>query len=382
MKNCLNCKQEISNSIKFCPACGQKTDFPPLNFYNILKDFFSTLFNLENKIWTTFKDLWVPAKLPLAYIQGRRSPYYNPVRFFLVILFGFFTVMFINFGKGLKSVDKFRDEQQKNIWEEDLVNKYDSLALTNTVLRDTTIGLRKKLFRVKKDIDRQLNPENKEKLDSIMEARGLETKPTQLVEVIDSMLETQSDTLYISTEDKSKIRGDFTLFSEIKASEMFRLTPEELTAKHGDDHKFYSFFLVQTQKIVKDLRGSLAFMLGNGTWAIILMVLSMSLLFKLLYIRRNYSYVEHFILQINGHTRMLFSGLILILLAKILPGENFYLFPIWLLLSLIYFYKAMRKFYRQSRSKTILKLVLAITGYTFIFGGCITLIMMLSAVLL
>ena len=96
MKSCLNCDQPISLENKYCAHCGQKTAIGRLSVISLIKDFLSNLFNLENKIWSTLRDLFVPAKFTLAYIAGKRINYYNPLRIFLVVLFTFFTLFLLN----------------------------------------------------------------------------------------------------------------------------------------------------------------------------------------------------------------------------------------------------------------------------------------------
>lgn len=308
MKNCLNCNEPISQSIKYCPACGQKTELLPLNFFNIIRDFISKFFNVENKLWTTLKDIWIPAKLPIAYISGRRKPYYHPIRLFLFILFGFFAAFLFYMNDSLESVKKFSDAHQKNIWQEELLIKYDSLAKDHEVLQDSVLGLREKIFYSTLVFNRTIKPNNQSEIDSIVGARSL-SDSIEIQQTIDSV-NSENLTIEIGTDSDEKDLIDFTLFNTLKASDVFRLSPEELTDQHGNDNKYYSFFLVQVQKILKDLKSSLAFILGNGTWAVLLTVLLMSLFFKLLYIRKNYSFVEHLILQLNGHSRLLLSGLI------------------------------------------------------------------------
>ncbi len=288
MKICLNCNEKISAAIKYCHACGQKTEFLPLNFYNIIKDFISKFFNVENKLWTTLKDIWVPAKLPLAYIEGKRKPYYHPIRLFLFILFGFFALLLFNMGESLESVEKFSDANQRNIWEEKLLMKYGSLAKDYPLLIDTTVGLRHKIFQSTLEFDEMIESNNGNELDSIIAARAI-SNPMTIKDLVDS-LETENPSAEFTVENGTDGHIDFTLTGSLKASDLFRLTPEELTEKHGGDSRYNSFFLLQVQKILIDLRFSLAFIIGNGTWAILLSVLSMALLFKLLYLRKNYTY--------------------------------------------------------------------------------------------
>jgi|GEM_PF-2879393 len=102
---CLNCNQSFVEKDKYCNNCGQKTAIKELNFWTIVSDFFSNLFNVEAKIWRTFRDIWIPAKLTNAYISGKRVTYYNPIRIFIISLFTFFALYLFNIKSYIDKVD-------------------------------------------------------------------------------------------------------------------------------------------------------------------------------------------------------------------------------------------------------------------------------------
>lgn len=77
---------------------------------------------------------------------------------------------------------------------------------------------------------------------------------------------------------------------------------------------------------------------------------------SLFYIRRKIPYTHHLIFNYNQQT----VYLILLFLAIILSFESLWF---WLLLYLFYLYKSMRKFYKQSRIKTIFKQFIIINFY-------------------
>lgn len=76
----------------------------------------------------------------------------------------------------------------------------------------------------------------------------------------------------------------------------------------------------------------------------------------LFYIRRKIPYTHHLIFNYNQQTVFL----ILLFLVIILSFESLWF---WLLLYLLYLYKSMRKFYKQSRIKTISKQFIIINFY-------------------
>lgn len=103
---CLNCNSSLSNEYAYCASCGQKTKVQRISIWTIITDFFSNLFNFEAKIWQSLKDIWVPARLTLAYIAGQRAKYYNPIRFFLVVLLASIGIIVSQANKTIKKLDE------------------------------------------------------------------------------------------------------------------------------------------------------------------------------------------------------------------------------------------------------------------------------------
>ena len=363
MKVCLNCSQPLDLQGKYCAQCGQKIKINKLNFFSILRDFTSNLFNLENKIWRSLVDIWIPAKLSLAYLEGKRVPYYHPIRIFIVVLFAFFTLLLIQLKDGLASINDFSQYHEGQILKQDFISDYDELAEAHPLLSDTILNLKGKIF---------TRPKKKAASDSL-ESIG-------------------EDGYTVSfTEDGFEVEGDepefddFTLFdNNLRASEFFRLTPAELKQKHGNGKWYKDFFLVQVQKIIKDLQSSISFLIGNGTWAIILLVLSMAMVHKLLYFRRAYKYAEHFIFHLYGHTRVLLVGIVIIVLTNytFLSNVRGLLIMLFYLAGFIYYYKGVRKFYSQGRRKSFLKTLIGLFSYSLLVGLCILIIAFFSAILL
>ena len=160
--------------------------------------------------------------------------------------------------------------------------------------------------------------------------------------------------------------------------DFYSMPESQIREKYGKDSRFTEILAVQGQKILKDIQSSLTFFVSNVTWAIILTVTFMSILFRLLYWRHNYHFAEHFLFQVNGHTRLLLLGSIFILINKIKSISGFFI----ILPGIIYLYKSMRVFYMQSRKLTFLKMSIALFAYIFIIIFCLLLILLLSALLL
>ena len=83
-----------------------------------------------------------------------------------------------------------------------------------------------------------------------------------------------------------------------------------------------------------------------------------------LYFRGKYTYMEHLVFVFNTQTVFFLLLLIFYLLNFLVDMEN--TAWVFILLFLLYLYKAMRNFYNQSRLKTILKYFIANSFYLFL----------------
>ncbi|MEO1022200.1 MAG: DUF3667 domain-containing protein [Bacteroidota bacterium] len=105
-EHCLNCGEKVTG--KFCSSCGQKLQPTkvPLRIY--LEDAVETLFNIDNRVFKTLKDLFLkPGEITQNYLEGQRAAYLPPLRiylsisvlYFLIIgLTGSKQILFVNFG--------------------------------------------------------------------------------------------------------------------------------------------------------------------------------------------------------------------------------------------------------------------------------------------
>lgn len=102
---CLNCGTEVQGN--YCSNCGQKFQPTKLPLNQFLEDAVETLFNLDNRVLKTLKDLFLkPGKVTLEYIEGKRATYLPPLRIYISIsviyfliaeLIGSEKILFVNF---------------------------------------------------------------------------------------------------------------------------------------------------------------------------------------------------------------------------------------------------------------------------------------------
>ena len=87
-KKCKNCNYSIDG--KFCSNCGQK-DIQLLTFKKLMKDFLNQHFDLDSRLFITFKYLITkPGYLTIEYWEGRRTRYLPPFKIYLLTSFLYF----------------------------------------------------------------------------------------------------------------------------------------------------------------------------------------------------------------------------------------------------------------------------------------------------
>lgn len=100
----------------------------------------------------------------------------------------------------------------------------------------------------------------------------------------------------------------------------------------------------------------------NASKLIFLLIPVAAFLFRLLYLKRRKLYFDHLIFSLHFHTA-LFLLFIFLLLLEILFTIPFYLVP---LVVMVYLFMAMKRVYKQSFGKTLLKLLLFLIMYVIV----------------
>jgi hypothetical protein len=86
---CLNCDVVLRG--QYCWNCGQRGNARLISLFELLKDAFGDMFELDSRLWRTLIPLATkPGKLTSEYLLGRRARYMPPFRMYLVLSFLFF----------------------------------------------------------------------------------------------------------------------------------------------------------------------------------------------------------------------------------------------------------------------------------------------------
>ena len=94
--NCLNCGQKVHT--RFCSHCGQENKEPYETFWGLLVHFVEDIFHYDGKLFSTIKILFTkPGFLSSEYLNGKRTTYLHPIRFYLFTSAFFFICLFYVF---------------------------------------------------------------------------------------------------------------------------------------------------------------------------------------------------------------------------------------------------------------------------------------------
>lgn len=83
--NCKNCKYDITETSKFCNACGAKVITDRITVKRMMSDVSQDIFGWDNKFFLTIRKLIIaPQEILGEYLNGTRKKYTNPITFFAI----------------------------------------------------------------------------------------------------------------------------------------------------------------------------------------------------------------------------------------------------------------------------------------------------------
>ncbi len=332
---CLNCQSPLQNKAAYCHSCGQKNTNKRITVKELFSQFFDKVFNLDSKIFRTLGAVFIPGKLTNAFLSGQRQKYYHPIRLFLVLLL--IVLAALSFQNDLTPPGNLNKEQIDKLKE------------------------RKRLMGV---------------LDSGIESISDNTEQATVFKTLDSL----SASFYrnsgkrvdsININDAVKLTDDFDFY--IAVEDIGRYSPDEILEKYKVSGFFKRLIVRQKVKMIEDGTSFMPFLLGKATWSVLIVLLLLTLVFKLLYFKSDFLYLEHLIFGIHLLSFFSIIASILILIPWLQKGS---IIPWIFLVMAIYLFIALRRVYKQSYFLTFLKCILVIACYffSFILGIVITVV--------
>ena len=333
IRNCLNCNNDITPGDVYCSNCGQKASEPQLSVKALVANFFSNVFNLDSKFINSFISLFVPGRYTIDFVAGKRVKYYSPGRVMFVSMVIFFFLLATVISR-MGQTDRW-GKINEEAWRAKMEIKYDSIV---------------RFY------------EDESQSSSIIQ----DSIKAALFEKVDT-----NKTIHFTSSDKDTSGIDFEIF------DLLNMPEEEFFTKNKINNKNTQFILRQLKKSAKDVKGTVNFMIGNLSWMFLLMALSLAALMKLLYIRRRHYYAEHLIFQMHFMSFGIVMGSIFLIITLFKKEFDQNIFIGFTLLSAIYLFIALKRYYQQGFLKTTIKYIILLFGYLFSF---VTFVLLISAV--
>ena len=271
---CLNCGSTLSG--QYCGNCGQRAQTRLISIWQLLREAFGDLLELDSRLWRTFIPLTIrPGKLTRDYLEGRRARFMPPFRTYLVLSIIFFLVAFFD---PREEFGIFFDDEE--VAEEQDAEKSEAEEIRDDVLRDLVE-------------------------DGVLTAEQAGVAPLSVASSdVESVSETSADTEETENENEEDVDGFNVQFRDDETSSTgdcdnidmeewppwleSRLTPERVK--------------IMCERVVADdgkAWGSK--LLDNIPAALIALLPLMALVLKALYPLSKRYYVEHVLFVVHYH---------------------------------------------------------------------------------
>lgn len=321
---CANCYFPLPTGATYCTECRQKHTNGKIPVWTFVNEFFSEHLNLDSKIFRTIFALFIPGKLTEEYFKGRHRKFASPLRLFLVMAVLLFATV--------------------------------SFFTSNVDIGDDNIAYSRRAERY-----RIINM-----LDTIRSQRGAEFKNRRVSAALDSVYHdfeatignlSDSITLSVNINEMQPL--------VVTTKDFLELTPDEILDKYvvAETTTFHRFLMRQQVKVRQDGKGVFHFFIGKLSILVLLLMPFLALIMKILYVRRDYFYVEHLVFSFHYHAFAFLIIMFIIVVGKYINGLTL---AAAILIPFIYQFLAMRRVYKQGYMKTFFKFSLLTFCYLFL----------------
>lgn len=339
---CLNCGTRLRG--QYCGSCGQRSRSRLISIWQLLKEAFGDLLELDSRLWKTIIPLLVrPGQLTRDYLEGRRARYMPPFRTYLVLSLIFFVVAFFDPHKDLS----FFFEAEPPPTPEEIA----------------AIEEKKKASAEKKQAERDA---------AVEKLRALEAEGKIDPKVLEELEDDQGGLSinFGGDDDDDAFFGDCSKAS-ISGDEDF---PEWLQKRFTDD-RVREICERNNRRGIDNFQDAIV---DKIPIALIVLLPLMALVLKILYPLSRRYFVEHLLFFVHFHAfffliltlQVLFNSLMSSLAfasdagTLVIVAASFYI-P-------VYLYKAMRRVYGQGHLITIFKYLILLI--TYLTGAAFTLL--------
>jgi Protein of unknown function (DUF3667) len=361
---CRNCGKKMAKKGSFCPHCGQKNMDGIEPFRKLLNRFWKSATHLDNKFVTMCWQLFIPAKVTLAWAGGRMKQYPHPVQFFFIAAFFFLLAA----GAHIKNWGFMITRNGQN--EANIHFGYFDKDAT------ATYG---DFF---KSLERYVQ---KQELRRVYDSLPPTQKSLAAQNALDSVLWHTSNDFDATVENimRNGIKNDTLVGSvfgqkiTLDVKDIVRYEPNEVVRMYKIDDFRTKLAIIQGIKALKYPVVLVQHFVSSIAWTILSYITIMSALMTLLYWKKGHYFVEHFVFLLHRYSAILLVFAVLMGLQLISTKTNWMVIPglIWAILILPF---ALKRYYQQNWWLTLLKTsILWIVGVfamgiLFAFGFIVT----------
>ena len=325
---CLNCATQVSG--KFCSNCGQENIETKEHVGHMLTHAIGDYFHFDSKFIKTMKPLmFQPGLLTNEYNAGKRTTYLPAIRMYIFISIVFFLSISVKNSPAI-NIGSNNNGQRTEF------NLEDAMAASRSAKTNEEI-----------DNIKLLSPGQKKEAKARLEDR---------------------------IEDN---------FKKLTA-EQYAAEQKALPAASRDGYISYYFQhkglqLKERENIEKTFFETLV---HNLPKMMFLLLPLFALILLLIFRKSRMFYAEHFIYALHLHSFLYLLLLIPIFMLKVLSVAPAFIYWIVFLVITFYIYRSLRTVYKNSRKKTIVKMVILGTSYSFLLGICLFLLLISTFLIL
>ena len=337
--SCLNCNVTLDGEENFCPNCGQRNNINQLSFKLFVEEFFGDVFSYDSRLWgTVFPLILKPGKVAYEFVSGKRKEFVNPFRTYLTVSLIFFLVYGL-----MKTIEQYNGDGTKS--SKSTFLNFDDNNNFSKEEKDSIIAAG--LLNVRKNAD--IN------IDSVLATNNIK------IDSIDSD-EMSFDSLKQKIPFVKKVT-EFYDYHKLHKDHAPAQAFDSLGYQNTFRNRFYFDKSISFYRMQQDGDSFIDKFFSSLSIAVFLFLPIFAMFFKLIYIRRKYTYMEHMVFVFYTQS-VFFLLMLLFLIVNYMLNGNDSLITIFLLMFAVYIYMAMRKFYKQGWFKTFLKFILV--NFSFI----------------
>ncbi|KYP15160.1 DUF3667 domain-containing protein [Flavihumibacter sp. CACIAM 22H1] len=372
-KDCLNCGTQVEG--RFCQQCGQENIIARESFWSLLTHFVYDITHFDSKFFGTMKVLLTkPGQLSLEYIRGKRVSQLHPIRMY-VFTSAFFFIIFFSLYKadriGESDFDRRKAKLEKLELAKTVVTEKPLLSADSTerkTARSVLADLEKEIAGIKLEIREE---EREDSLDQLEKVNISDTLKKAGINVPGNITVQGKESEFFTLDTGSDSSNDAFSSVNYESLEAYRRMQAALPADKKDSWVKKAFVTkiiaaVETGKIQGE-RAYLKNFLYNLFHSMPKMLFVSLPIFALflgwLYGRRKeLTYSDHAIFTIHTYCATFIFLLGTFALSSLQETTGWGIINLLQVIITIavylYLYKGMRRFYGDSRRKTIIKFIL------------------------